>query len=402
MAAGIIISCADMLMPYLTGRIVDEVTLRGPATRLGNFMLVYGALVICFASIIFTMIMLAGRITVSISYDIRQACFEKLQRLPFAFYDRKPVGWLMARLTSDCSNLSRVMGWALLDLTWGTTVVAGITLMMLVLAWKLALVVIAVAPILMVVSRYFQVRLLKTSRALRKANSITTAAINEGIIGVRTSKSMVREERNAEEFSHLTQTMYGHAVRNALYASMFWPLMLSICGFGTALALRFGGLSVMQGHMTLGALATFLQIVFFLQFPIQELTNAITQIQGAQASAERVQSLLDAETEIEDSPEVIERIRRHAAQAAAARERETENDRDEQRAMDGLEPGIRSIEFRNVGFAYKSGQSVLSDFNLRVESGQSIALVGPTGGGKTTIVGLACRFYRAHGRPGLD
>ena len=111
--------------------------------------------------------MLAGRITVFISYDIRRACFDKLQRLPFAFYDRKPVGWLMARLTSDCSNLSRVMGWALLDLTWGTTVVAGITLMMLVLAWRLALVVIAVAPILVLVSRFFQLRLLKTSRALR-------------------------------------------------------------------------------------------------------------------------------------------------------------------------------------------------------------------------------------------
>jgi ATP-binding cassette subfamily B protein len=414
LAAGMTTSGADVLLPYLTGRIVDKVTSHGPSTRLGVFIPVYAILVVCFASIIFTMIMLAGRITVSISYDIRRACFDKLQRLPFAFYDRKPVGWLMARLTSDCSNLSRVLGWALLDLTWGTTVVAGITLMMLVLAWRLALVVIAIAPVLMLVSRYFQLRLLKTSRALRKANSITTAAFNEGITGVRTSKSMVREERNAKEFSQLTGTMYGHAVRNAIYASMFWPLMLSVCGFGTALALRFGGVSVMQGHMTLGALAAFLQIVFFLQFPIQELTNAITQIQGAQASAERVQSLLDADTEIEDSPEVIERIQRHAERAATVRERETrsrtdslalaarsdveqvivpDDRRNGQLAPDGLEASIRSIEFQNVGFAYKSGQTVLTDFNLRVDSGQSIALVGPTGGGKTTIVGLACRFY---------
>jgi ATP-binding cassette subfamily B protein len=385
LAAGMTISGADMLMPYLTGRIVDEVTAQGAAMQLGHFMLIYGVLVVCFAAFIFTMIMLAGRITVSISYDIRRACFEKLQQLPFAFYDRKPVGWLMARLTSDCSNLSRVMAWALLDLTWGSTVVIGITLMMLVLAWKLALVVIAIAPLLMVVSRYFQVRLLKSSRALRKANSITTAAFNEGIVGVRTSKSMVREDQNAEEFSLLTQAMYGHAVRNAIYAAMFWPLMLSICGLGTALALRFGGVSVMQGHMTMGALAAFLQIVFFLQFPIQELTNAVTQIQGAQASAERVQSLLETETEIHDSPEVIERIRHHAGgDAGQANER---------LAIDGLESDIRSIEFQNVGFAYKSGQAVLTDFNLRVESGQSIALVGPTGGGKTTIVGLACRFY---------
>src|SRR5271155_4616576 len=234
----------------------------------------------------------------------------------------------------------------------------------------------------MLISRFCQVRLLKTSRALRKANSQTTAAFNEGIVGVRTTKSMVREERNAQEFSHLTQAMYTHAVRNALYASMFWPMMLSVCGFGTALALRFGGLGVIHGQMTLGALATFLQIVFFIQFPVQELTNAITNIQGAQASAERIQSLLDAPVEIEDSPAVIEQIRQHAAEGGQTR-----------LAIDGMDPHVQSIEFRNVGFAYKDGQPVLRDFDLRVRAGESIALVGPTGGGKTTIVGLACRFY---------
>jgi ATP-binding cassette subfamily B protein len=227
------------------------------------------------------------------------------------------------------------------------------------------------------------VRLLKTSRAQRKANSLTTAAFNEGIVGVRTSKSLVREEQNAAEFSLLTQAMYGHAVKNALYASMFWPMMLSVCGIGTALALRFGGLGVIHGQMSLGALATFLQIVFFIQFPVQELTNSITQIQGAQASAERVQSLLDEDVEIQDSPAVIERIAEQSQRARAANV-----------AIDGMDAKIHSIEFRNVSFAYKGGQPVLSNFNLFVRAGESIAIVGPTGGGKTTIVGLACRFYQ--------
>jgi ATP-binding cassette, subfamily B, bacterial len=382
MALGAVVSCFDITLPFLTGRIVDAVTAHGPATNLHKFMFVYGCVIAGFVCCIYSFIMLAGRITVSISYDIRETCFDKLQRLPFAYYDRKAVGWLMARMTSDCSNLSRVMGWAMLDLTWGTCVLCGIILLMMSLSWRLALVVITIAPILMIISRYYQVRLLKTSRALRKANSQTTAAFNEGIVGVRTTKSMVREERNAQEFSHLTQAMYTHAVRNALYASMFWPMMLSVCGFGTALALRFGGLGVIHGQMTLGALATFLQIVFFIQFPVQELTNAITNIQGAQASAERVQSLLDAPVEIEDSPAVIERIRHHAAQGGQPR-----------LAIDGMDPRVQSIELRNVGFAYKEGQPVLRDFDLRVRAGESIALVGPTGGGKTTIVGLACRFY---------
>jgi len=171
-------------------------------------------------------------------------------------------------------------------------------------------------------------------------------------------------------------------VRNAIYASIFWPMMLSICGIGIAMALRFGGIGVLHGQMSLGSLATFLQIVFFLQFPIQELTNALTNIQGAQASAERIASLLDADVEIQDSPAVIQRIRDHTAENG-----------DRAAAIDGLDARIGTIEFRNVTFAYKDGPPILRDFSLRVHAGESIALVGPTGGGKTTIVGLACRFY---------
>ena len=251
------------------------------------------------------------------------------------------------------------MAWSMLDLTWGSCALIATTVLLLSISWRLALVVITIAPVLIFISRFYQVRLLKTSRALRKANSQTTAAFNEHIVGVKTSKSMVREERNAEEFAHLTQAMYAHAVKNALYASMFWPMMLSICGVGTGLALRFGGIGVLHGQMSLGTLATFLQIVFFIQFPVQELTNAITQIQGAQASAERVQSLLDADVEIEDSAAVVERVRDQSSKA-----------RGKNIAIDGMDSQVHSIEFRNVGFAYKSGEPVLSNFNLSVRAGE--------------------------------
>jgi ATP-binding cassette subfamily B protein len=381
-ALGALVSCFDISLPYLTGRLVDAITIGGVSTDLRKFIFVYAGIIVGFCACVICFIAVAGRITVEVSYDIRQTCFDKLQRLPFSFYDRKAVGWLMARMTSDCSSLSRVMAWSILDFTFGTCALTGIIVLMLCLSWRLALVVIMIAPILFFISRYFQVRLLKTSRALRKANSQTTAAFNEGIVGVKTSKSMVREERNAEEFAHLTQAMYGHAVANALYAAMFWPMMLSVCSIGTGLALRFGGLGVMHGQMSLGALATFLQIVYFIQFPVQELTNSITQVQGAQASAERVQSLLDADIEIEDSPAVIERIRNYTAKPG-----------DAHLAIDGLDSRVHQVEFRNVDFAYQGGQAVLRDLNLTVKAGESIAIVGPTGGGKTTIVGLACRFY---------
>jgi ATP-binding cassette subfamily B protein len=362
------ICCAlcDITLPWLTGRIVDQITIKGAQAHLRPMAIGYAAVVTVLATCIFTFILIAGKITTGVSYDIREAAFDKLQELSFSYFDRKAVGWLMARLTSDVSSLSRVLGWALLDLVWGTFVLSLVAGVMFYLNWRLALIVLLITPPLLWVSRFFQVRLLKTSRALRKANSNTTAAFNEGIVGVRTTKSFTREERNLEEFRELTGKMYGHAVSNALYSALFLPIVLSICSAGIALALWRGGLDVSRGVISLGTLVMFLQYAGFIQNPAQELANTLTLIQGAQASAERIQGLLDEPLEIKDSTDVLP---------------VPQDDR------------IDRIEFRNVSFGYKEGRHVLEDFNLTVEPGQSIALVGPTGGGKTTIVSLICRFY---------
>ncbi len=120
MAVGALVSACDLCLPLLTGRIVDAVTADGSSAKLGRYLIDYALVIAGFIACIFGFICLAGRITVSISYDIRQTCFDKLQRLPFSYYDRKAVGWLMARMTSDCANLSRVMAWSVLDLAWGS------------------------------------------------------------------------------------------------------------------------------------------------------------------------------------------------------------------------------------------------------------------------------------------
>ncbi|HEX8522160.1 MAG TPA: ABC transporter ATP-binding protein [Tepidisphaeraceae bacterium] len=376
---GVFVSALDVALPWFTGRIVDAVTTTGDASAFAALRWKYLLTMFIFSCSIFGFILAAGKIVTGVSFDIRETAFEKLQELPFSFYDRKAVGWLMARLTSDCSTLSQVMAWALLDVIWGVTVTISVGIMMLRLNWRLGILVLLVTPVLIYVARFFQVRLLITSRLLRKANSQTTAAFNEGIVGVRTSKSMVREERNLQEFRELSGAMYGHALRNAIYNAMFFPLMLSICSVGAAMALYKGGLFVQRGEMSLGRLVTFLQYAGFVIWPIQELCNAITRIQGAQASAERIVGLLDTEVEIRDSEEVLARLRNGNGSVDMA--------------PDGLPAKIESVEFKNVTFAYKAGQTVLRNFNLTVEAGQTIALVGPTGGGKTTIVGLACRFY---------
>ncbi|HZL35827.1 MAG TPA: ABC transporter ATP-binding protein, partial [Tepidisphaeraceae bacterium] len=376
----------------------DQITLHGRAARLGPIEAAYLGVIGVLGFCIFMFILLAGRITTGVSYDIRETAFDKLQKLSFSFYDHKAVGWLMARLTSDVASLSRILGWALLDLVWGTIVLLGVAIVMLALNWRLALIVLLIVPPLLWVSRFFQVRLLRTSRALRKANSHTTAAFNEGIVGVRTSKSFVREERNSQEFAELTGAMYRHAMSNALYSAMFLPIVLGLCSVGIGLALWRGGLDVRAGSMSLGTLVMFLQYAGFIQGPAQELANTLTMIQSAQASAERIQGLLDTPVEIEDAPgERIdapsEIIRSRLSPPGTVASHHVSIAPDANWAPDAFADRIDTIEFRNVSFGYKDGQKVLEDFNLVVEAGQSIALVGPTGGRKSTIVSLLCRFY---------
>lgn len=382
MALATLVAFFDIAFPLMVGSIINALYRRdatGADPHLSMRLTLYGALIVAFACSIWAFIIICGKITVGVSHDIRKAAFEKLQDLPFSFYDRKAVGWLMARLTSDTNNLSRVMGWALLDLTWGFVAVMAVSITMFVLNWRVAIVVLVILPPLIMVSRFFQVRILKTSRALRKVNSQTTAAFNEGIVGVRTTKSMSRETRNLEEFTHLADSMYGYAYQNQLYEAMFFPIVLSLISLGIGLALWRGGVQVVWGGLEVGTLVTFIQLASFLQHPAQELVRAITQIQGAQASAERLQGLLDTDPEIVDSDEVQTRLKSVNGNGDLA--------------IDGHPNRIETIEFRNVGFAYKAGQTVLTNFNLTVRAGETIALVGPTGGGKTTIVGLACRFY---------
>ncbi|WP_428938743.1 ABC transporter ATP-binding protein [Fontivita pretiosa] len=391
---GALVGVFDISYPLITGGVIDSLRAHektGAPAHIGWYLALNTAMMFCFVACIYTFIVVAGRITTGVSHDIRRDAFARLQELPFSFYDRKAVGWLMARLTSDCGSLSRIMGWALLDICWGVIVLILVSGAMFWLNWRVALVVLLIVPPLAFVSRYFQLRLLLTSRALRKANSQTTAAFNEGILGVRTTKSMVREQRNLEEFSVLADSMYAHAVSNQLYSAVFVPMVLSICSIGIGLALWRGGVEVTWGGLTVGQLVAFLQYAAFLQHPAQELANTITMIQGAQASAERVQGLLDADPEIVDSPEVQQRLRQFSSPGPVAGK--VARHLHEGIAPDGYSAAIESIEFREVSFWYKPGQTVLRNFNLAVRAGETIALVGPTGGGKTTIVGLACRFY---------
>lgn len=363
-ASGLGIAAGDVWLPRVTAAIIDGAIGGNGAEVLRRHVGQYLAVVTGMSVLVWIFIVLAGRVATGVACDLRRKGFAHLQALPFAFYDRRPVGWLMARLTSDCERLAGLLPWFCLDLFWGSSLLLGITISMIHLDQRLAFGVLALVPPVAVISWAFQKRLLGTQRQVRKINSQITASFNEAIMGVRTTRTLAREADNLGEFRRQTGAMYGHSVHNSLLSAVYLPLVITIGSIGTGLALWQGG--IRPEAVSLGTLVAFMQYAAFFYVPIQELAARFTQLQAAQASAERLQGLLDTEPEIADAPGVT---------------------------GPGPAERVSSVEFRGVSFAYRDGKEVLKDFDLTVGRGETIALVGPTGAGKTTIASLLCRFY---------
>ena len=376
---GITAGC-DVVFPLLTSYAIDHfipnLNHPGGTEGLPAFIVAYLLLLAVQVYSIFRFLYLGGKVETGVCYTIRRMGFRKLQELPFSYYDRMPVGYLMSRMTSDAQRLAETIGWSLLDLCYGVVMILAASVTMFLLDWKMTLAVLLVVPPLAVISWWFQQRILKSYRAVRKTNSQITGAFNEGIMGAKTTKTLVREEMNAEEFTKLTHEMKRSSVRAASLSAVYLPIVVSLGSLATAYALWQGGQSVLVGGMTLGVLQVFVNYTVQFFQPIRDIAATFAEMQSAQAAAERVMTLLETQPDIVDSPEV------------------------EAKFGDNFHPKKENwpalkgdVEFCHVDFQYKEGEKVLSDFNLKVRAGETIALVGPTGAGKSTVVNLVCRFY---------
>lgn len=372
----ITLAILDTIYPKLNGIVIDKYVLTGNLEQLPLFAGIYLAFIALFGFIVWTFILLSDRLQLSISYQIRKDGFKKLQELSFSFYDTSSVGWLLSRLTSDTNRIGGILSWGLTDAIWGSMVMFFVTISMFMMNWKLALITIAVLPILAVVSYYFQTRILKQYRRVRKMNSKITGAFNEGITGAVTTKTLVTEEDNLEEFSHLTREMRDGSVRASVINAIYYPIIVALGSVGVALIINVGGMDVFNGDLSYGDLVVFLSYATLFYDPIRTIANLLTRFQDAQASAERVISLINTESDIIDRPDVIEKY----GQIGNLKK-------------ENWEPIKGDIELIDVGFHYKTGEKVMEHMNLKIEAGNSIAIVGPTGSGKSTIVNLICRFY---------
>jgi ATP-binding cassette subfamily B protein len=372
----------DASFTLITRELIDEVQVRGADVPLDRYAALYFVAAVVFSGLVALFIRVAGWISTGVSTDIRQRAFEHLQDLSFSFYDRRPSGWLMSRLTSDCDRLSRTLAWGVMDITWGSLFILIVSSVMLAVNWRLGLLVLTVLPMMIGVSLYFQPKILNAARAIRKQNSSLTALYNEGISGVETTKTLVREEQNVREFSRETDAMYRESMRSAILQAFYFPALMGLSGLGAAITIWAGGYGFLGGWVSPGDLYLFMSFSAMLFFPILEMAPVFAELQNTQASAERLLGLIDTVPDVRDTDAVRAKLAEWRSKPRAPGV-----------ALDGGRETIDVIEFRNVSFEYDPGQPVLQDFNLTVEPGQSVALVGPTGGGKTTIISLLCRFY---------
>jgi ATP-binding cassette subfamily B protein len=354
----------DAYFTFLRKQIIDMGITPGDTAALARIGAIYAVMIVLQAAGVFTFIYLAGVLGERVRYDLRKKTFEHLQDLSLKYYSKTPVGWIMSRVTSDTVRIAELVTWGMLDVTWGVVSIITAFAFMLAINWQLALLVLLIIPVLLFVAAYFKRKIIVEYRKVRKINSKITGAYNENITGVRVVKALGREEENLREFGELTGEMYEAGFRAGWLSALFLPAVQVISAVAIGIIIFYGGAQVEIGGLTVGGLAAFISYVTFMLWPIQDLARVYAEMQHSVASAERVFSLIDA------VPDVVDR--------------------------DGaIDPGsIRGdIEFDHVDFGYGDGKLVLQDFCLKVKQGEMIALVGATGGGKSTIVNLLCRFY---------
>jgi ATP-binding cassette subfamily B protein len=360
-----------LTLTYLMSRIIDDGIVARDLNALNGFMGQYAIVAAALSFVVFVFIYLTGKLGQQVTYDLRKSMFNHLQNLSFSYYNKTPVGWIMSRVTSDSERIAELVSWGLLDLMWAISSIIIALGFMLTINWQLALIVVPLVPVLIWIALWFKKKILVEFRISRKTNSKITGNYNEMITGVRVIKALNREETSLQEFGTLTREMYRSSYRAAWYSALFLPAVQILSAVFIALVMLFGGIQVegsIVGGLTIGGLNAFISYITVMLWPVQDMARVYASMQHAIASAERSFSLLDAKPDIVDRP-------------------------------DAYDPGsiVGDIVFEDVDFWYNSEQPVLKKFNLTVKAGETIALVGHTGSGKSTLVNLVCRFYEPVG-----
>jgi ATP-binding cassette subfamily B protein len=383
----VVSSLAEAAYPLFTRYAVNHFIMEESTGGIGLFAALFGAVIVLEGvSVVFWSVH-SMIIEMRLGPALKRDCFVHLQSLSVSYYSKSSVGYLLARVMSDTDRISGMISWGVSHLLWSACYVLGSIAFMLVLNARLALLLVAVLPVAGVILWLFERRILVVNRRIRHINSRLSGAYNEGVTGAKTSKALVIEDRNSEEFEELTREMYRESVRASMLSAILAPLIVFCGSFAVGAALYRGGVLVRENLLDYGVLSAFISYAVGIIEPVMQISRLVTDSVSAQTCAERVKALLEEPCTLSDTPEVLTKYG------------DIFNPRRE-----NWEPVIGRVTFENVWFKYPDGDEyVLRDFNLDVPAGTTVAIVGETGAGKSTLVNLACRFYEpTRGRVLID
>ncbi|MBC7249529.1 MAG: ABC transporter ATP-binding protein [Anaerolineae bacterium] len=354
----------ELIPPLFQKVIVDDVVGTGDLTHLGTFvvllLITYGLQMLVDSGDMYIRHALGERFI----FDLRVRIYAYLQRLSLSFFERTSTGELMSRVTNDVNALEQFV-------THGSALTVvdllrflGAMVALLLLDWRLALWVLLPVPIMAVMLRYFNTRVRPIYRRVRDRLGDINARLQDSLSGIRVIQAFNQETQALERFTSESESYYQARVQGIRYWSTFFPGMNFLASLGTLAVLGAGAVMVVEGSLSLGTLVAFLSYITSLYQPIRRLTEIDNVFQQAIAAGERIFELLDATSDIEDAPDAIE-----------------------------LPPVRGEVAFHNVSFRYGTGDEVLRDVTFHMAPGEMVALVGPSGAGKTSIANLICRFY---------
>ena len=367
-------SVMDVVIPLFQQYAIDHFIADGAMNGLGGFLALYVLVMLVQTASNYISAYGACKAELYIGRDLKRQAFDHLQTLSFSYFNQNSVGYVHARVMSDTDRIASTLAWGLMEGVWYIAYLLFAIVMMFVLNWKLALGVMVIVPVLAVSGVYFQKKLVVYHRQVRERNSQITGAFNEGITGAKTTKTLVIEDRMEQEFDSLTGEMKRVSVREMRTRSLFMSTTALAASVALAIVLWRGGIITREGVILVG---TFMNYAQGMMEPIQWLVQVLSALTNVQVNVERFTKLMETESDVRDTPEVVEKY-------GDSFHPKKEN----------WEPLYGDIEFRDVTFRYPDGQeNILEHFNLKVPQGTNVAIVGETGAGKSTLVNLVCRFF---------